>query len=439
MWINEGFARYGEYLCYEALDPTLQKYNTEIRKLHGTVISNSICREYALDNVPPTETYNSTLVYDKGGWTAFTLRNYMGDDLFFSSITQFLDENRYGNVDSEEFFNKLSDISGMDLSGFYLAWVHQPGFLNFNIDSVKPIGNNKYEIAFKQRLYYAPDYTKNYSVDVVFVSSTGATSLKKLWFSGESDIVETELPFEPVFWAINPYFKRSDICYDYTETISSTGNKDWGSSAYFSIKVDEIDSESIIRIEYNPFTPTTAKNSHPDILRISERRFWRIGFLKYNTMQALYSFSYNSSLDKELLNGYTKDNLVLLYRKDAAHDWQIIPATVTGSAQQGKLETTTLLSGEYTLGISDKVQVKEWEDGVEVYPNPATGELIVTSYELQVTNVEIFDVFGRKLSTHHLITSSSNQIIDISRLPAGTYILEIVTTENIIRKKFIKL
>jgi hypothetical protein len=343
-------------------------------------------------------------------------------------------------VNSEEFFEKLSEISKMDLSGFYLAWVHKPGFLNFNIDSVKPIGGNKYEIAFKQRLYYAPDYTKNYSVDVVFVSPTGAIEPKKLWFSGESDIVETELPFEPVFWAINPYFKRSDICYDYTESINSTGNKDWGSSAYFRIDVDEISSESIIRIEYNPFAPTASKNINPDILRISEKRFWRVGFLKYSTMQALYSFSYNSNMDGELLKGYTQDNLVLLYRKDAAHDWQIIPATVIGNIQYGKIEINTLLSGEYTLGISDKIQIKEWEDGFKVYPNPTTGELIVTSYELQVMNVEIFDIYGRmhEGGKGRKGEGAKEFVMDISELPTGVYFLQVKTENGIVTKKIIK-
>ncbi|MCL2246380.1 MAG: M1 family metallopeptidase, partial [Lentimicrobiaceae bacterium] len=125
MWINEGFATYGEYLCYEMLDPTLQKYKTDIKSLHFSVL-NSDGGLYALDNVPTSATYSSTS-YRKGGLVAYTLRNYMGDDLFFSSITQLLNENQYGNVTSEQFFQKLSQISGMnELHDFFLGWVHQP-------------------------------------------------------------------------------------------------------------------------------------------------------------------------------------------------------------------------------------------------------------------------------------------------------------------------
>ena len=43
---------------------------------------------------------------------------------------------------------------------------------------------------------------------------------------------------------------------------------------------------------------------------------------------------------------------------------------------------------------------------IAIYPNPTTGELRITSYELRVNNIELFDVYGRKLSFHHLINSS---------------------------------
>jgi hypothetical protein len=39
--------------------------------------------------------------------------------------------------------------------------------------------------------------------------------------------------------------------------------------------------------------------------------------------------------------------------------------------------------------------VRDWEEAnILVYPNPTTGELRVTSDELQVTSIEVFDVFG---------------------------------------------
>ena len=440
MWINEGFARYGEYLCYETLDPTLQKYKTEIRKLHLSVLSKD-GGIFALDNIPPSDTYNSNIVYDKGGLVAYTLRNYMGDELFFSSIKQFLDENQYSNVTSEEFFQKLAQISGMnELNDFYLGWVHQPGTFNFNIDSLKlkEGSENIYQVAFKQRLRHANNFANNNKVDVEFVSASGERKLiERINFSGESDIVELELPFEPVFWAMDPNEKMGDYCYDYTQTITQTETTNW-TSILFSIKVTEVTDNAIFRIEYNPFAPTPAKKIHPDIVRISEKRFWRIGFLQHNQIKAEYTFTFNKSSESELINGYTFDNLVLLYRKDAAHEWQILPATITSNLSLCKITTKEILPGEYTFGITENLSVQELaESDFEIYPNPTTGELTINNEQLTINRIELYDVTGKKLfeEKENLTVLLS---YDLTVFPAGIYFIKIQTENGTVLKKIIK-
>jgi len=75
---------------------------------------------------------------------------------------------------------------------------------------------------------------------------------------------------------------------------------------------------------------------------------------------------------------------------------------------------------------------------IRIYPNPTTGELTITNYELRITGVEVFDVYGRKLSSHHLITSSPHHLINISHLQSGIYFIKITTETGIITKKVIK-
>jgi hypothetical protein len=85
-------------------------------------------------------------------------------------------------------------------------------------------------------------------------------------------------------------------------------------------------------------------------------------------------------------------------------------------------------------------------ENIQLVPNPTTGELRVTSYELQVTSIEVFDVYGKKLSSnHHItsssnhhITSSSNHLINISHLQAGVYFVKITTEAGEIIKKVVK-
>jgi len=82
--------------------------------------------------------------------------------------------------------------------------------------------------------------------------------------------------------------------------------------------------------------------------------------------------------------------------------------------------------------------INEFFDEITVYPNPTTGTLQVTSDELQVTSVEIFDVYGRKLINFQFSILNSQLKIDISHLQAGIYFAKITTERGITISKIAK-
>jgi len=88
-----------------------------------------------------------------------------------------------------------------------------------------------------------------------------------------------------------------------------------------------------------------------------------------------------------------------------------------------------------TIGISDNNQ----NTTIQIVPNPTTGELRIDNGQLTIDNVEIFDIYGSKLSSHHLIFSSSNHLINISHLQAGIYFVKITTGEGTVVQKVVKL
>ena len=105
------------------------------------------------------------------------------------------------------------------------------------------------------------------------------------------------------------------------------------------------------------------------------------------------------------------------------------------------------------LNIPSDVSIKPYsniENSVIVYPNPTTGELRITNYELRtaapvgassaklITNIEIFDVYGRKILSHASLLSSE-ATVNISHLPAGIYFVKITTDAGEIVKKVVKI
>ena len=74
---------------------------------------------------------------------------------------------------------------------------------------------------------------------------------------------------------------------------------------------------------------------------------------------------------------------------------------------------------------------------IQIYPNPTTGELHVTCHSSLVTNVEIFDVYGRNV-TPHTATHTPLTAIDISHLSAGIYFVKISTEKGEVIRKVLK-
>jgi Leucine-rich repeat (LRR) protein len=74
-----------------------------------------------------------------------------------------------------------------------------------------------------------------------------------------------------------------------------------------------------------------------------------------------------------------------------------------------------------------------------IYPNPSTGEFEITNYGLHITNIEIYDINGRKQKEERKIKKEDGIIVmDISDLPAGTYLVKIATKQGEIVKKVVK-
>jgi hypothetical protein len=83
---------------------------------------------------------------------------------------------------------------------------------------------------------------------------------------------------------------------------------------------------------------------------------------------------------------------------------------------------------------------------LQVYPNPTSGELRVDCRDAMhcvCTNIEIFDVFGRKqkITLNSQLLSgerSRTTTLNLESLPTGVYFLQITTENSVVTKKIIK-
>lgn len=69
------------------------------------------------------------------------------------------------------------------------------------------------------------------------------------------------------------------------------------------------------------------------------------------------------------------------------------------------------------------------KDQVELYPNPASNNVIINSFDGKILKIEILSSLGKLIDTH--TTLQEKVVLDVSWMEEGLYILKLVTESNI--------
>ena len=440
MWINEGFANYSEFVVAEELypsdDPAVDGYKSGIRVQHREVLKGAHTDDggyWALDQIPQNVTYGTT-TYDKGGIVVHTLRKYMGDSIFFEAIRAYLAHFEYQNVSSQAFFDFMGQYSGQNLQDFFEAWVDQPGFLHFSVDSLRPTGNsNEYRFYVRQRLSHAHHFANSNLIDLTFFSSDNQMfTVERFAFDGEFGEGVVTLPFEPVLVIVDYDEKLADAVVDYNFTVTGPGTKN-ASEANVRVIVQELADTTFLRIEDNYVAPDPLRDAGDNAVELSQTHYWRIASPQPGNIAGVIRFivQYSvNSIDYELVNGRRIDELLLLYRQDPSEDWMIIPCEKSASSSSAMyLTTDEFRAGEYTIAVGidpTNVTTNVKMPELSVFPNPASASLTIElsdSYDTKTTTGLLYDAQG-KLVRSFLIQGSYHEL-NTSDLPSGIYILKV--------------
>jgi len=350
----------------------------------------------------------------------------MGDTLFFSAVKQVFQEYTYKTINSAEFCNRLSYYSGVDLHDFFDAWIYQPGYLHFSVDSLVENSpqTNEYTYYVHQKQSLGLDLGNSNRVEVTFFDQNWNTFTDTIRFSGEFGSKTVTLPFTPVFSAIDYHEKMADAIVDYNLLIKTTGSNNC-SNAFVSISAVTFSDSTFLRVEHHWSKPDPMKNTSSAVKRLSQNRYWKIDGIAPQNFHARANFTYNNAADMDggLLNGSTSDSLILLYRKDASSDWQLIPFTKAGTSYSGIIKLDTLLLGEYTFAIGDKTQIgieeqKNKNFEFTITPNPNKGVFQINSSSPNIDSFVIIDSTGKTVMTinHNNITE-----VQFNQLRSGIY------------------
>ena len=145
----------------------------------------------------------------------------------------------------------------------------------------------------------------------------------------------------------------------------------------------------------------------------------------------------------------TPDSWIISYKKGAASTWTTInttthPYTITNlEAETSYSVFVTAVCGAQESTPSTTVNFTTQPDGVNVYanstivyPNPTTGKFRIENSELIIENVEVYDVYGKLITT--VKVEDNNVEIDLSGNASGVYFTRIFTDKGMITKQIVK-
>ncbi|WP_329125948.1 M1 family metallopeptidase [Streptomyces sp. NBC_01465] len=123
IWINEGFARYAQWLWSDSEgEGTTQELADYVYASHPADDPFWTIKP----GDPGAENQFELPVYDRGALAIQALRNEIGDDAFFAILKGWPKEHAYGNASVADFERYAEKISGKPLAELFDTWLFQP-------------------------------------------------------------------------------------------------------------------------------------------------------------------------------------------------------------------------------------------------------------------------------------------------------------------------
>lgn len=209
IWINEGFASYSEYVALENLQ-SVSDAKAWMNTAHTYALEEPLKSIYIpfAEAFDESRIFNYRLSYKKGAAILHTLRHEINnDELFFSSIKEYLNIYADSVATGEDFKNVMESETGLNFDPFFDQWYYGKGYPRFDVEYFQT--NDTLHLIVNETTSSSQTLLFQLYVDYKVYYSTGDTTLRLY----QSKNLETfEIPFskqisnievDPDNWIIN--------------------------------------------------------------------------------------------------------------------------------------------------------------------------------------------------------------------------------------------
>ena len=133
------------------------------------------------------------VTYQKGGVILNMLRNYLGEDAFFSGLNLYLRQNALGNGEAQQLRLALEKVSGKDLNWFFNQWYYGSGNPDLKID-YRWDEAGKTQSVYLTQTQEGSAFTLPMAIDIY---AGGKMERHQVWMKDKSDTLSFKLSSKP--------------------------------------------------------------------------------------------------------------------------------------------------------------------------------------------------------------------------------------------------
>ncbi|EEB05184.1 aminopeptidase Ape2 [Schizosaccharomyces japonicus yFS275] len=133
LWLNEGFATWMSWFSCNHFYPEWKVWEGYvIDNLQSALSLDSLRSSHPIE-MPILHEYEinqmfDAISYSKGSCVIRMISKYLSEDVFIKGIQRYISKHRYGNAVTENLWDALSEVSGIDVNGIMNCWVKKIGF-----------------------------------------------------------------------------------------------------------------------------------------------------------------------------------------------------------------------------------------------------------------------------------------------------------------------
>ena len=210
IWLNEGFATYGEGVIYEAwygksgYDSYIVGEMSNAKTAVGSI--------WVQDISSVSQIFNGARSYSKGCIVLHMLRGIVGDPTFYDILKTYSADTTlaYGVAVTEDFQTIAENVSGMDLNYFFQEWIYGENYPRYSVVwSKHNISGNLYNLSLKitQNVNTSPKFfTMPVQIKVNFAAGdtliTVFNDAQIQYFNINVNGIPTSISFDPGNWIL---------------------------------------------------------------------------------------------------------------------------------------------------------------------------------------------------------------------------------------------